>query len=54
MKMPDGSLKEIPVTIRYLGENKCQILSGDVYIGDTVVIENAQSFAEKNGIRVGK
>lgn len=53
IKMPDGSIKDIPVTIRYLGENKVQILSGDIYIGDTVVIENAKSFAEENGINLG-
>ena len=54
IKMADGSLKDIPVTVRYLGENKCQILSGDIFIGDTVVIENAKSFAEQNGINLGK
>ncbi|MBK5200088.1 MAG: efflux RND transporter periplasmic adaptor subunit [Spirochaetaceae bacterium] len=42
-KMTDGSLKEIQVTVRYLGENKVQILSGDIYVGDTVVIENQPS-----------
>jgi multidrug efflux pump subunit AcrA (membrane-fusion protein) len=54
IKMADGSLKDFPVTVRYLGENKCQILSGDIFIGDTVVIENAKSFAEQKGINLGK
>jgi len=51
-KMADGSIKDIPVTIRYLGENKCQILSGDIYVGDTVVIENSKTFEQETAVTI--
>lgn len=51
-KMADGSIKDIPVTIRYLGENKCQILSGDIYVGDTVVIENSKTFEQETAVNI--
>ncbi|MGH4037827.1 MAG: efflux RND transporter periplasmic adaptor subunit, partial [Sphaerochaeta sp.] len=51
-KMADGSIKDIPVTIRYLGENKCQILSGDIYVGDTVVIENSKTFEQETAVSI--
>lgn len=46
-RMSDGSFKEVAVTIRYLGENKVQILSGDIKAGDTVVIENQPTVDEQ-------
>lgn len=51
-KMADGSLKEIQVTVRYLGENKIQILSGDIHVGDTVVIENQPSLEDSMHINL--
>jgi multidrug efflux pump subunit AcrA (membrane-fusion protein) len=51
-RMADGSLKEIEVTVRYLGENKVQILSGDIYVGDTVVIENKKSLEDSLRVRL--
>jgi len=46
-KMDDGSLKDVVISIKYLGESKCQVLSGDVKAGDTLVIKNALSFSEE-------
>ncbi|MFA6935605.1 MAG: efflux RND transporter periplasmic adaptor subunit, partial [Sphaerochaetaceae bacterium] len=36
-KMPDGSVQSVVVTVKYLGESLCQILSGDIKAGDTVI-----------------
>jgi len=38
-KGDDGSLKDEEVRIRYLGNGKCQLLSGDVIPGDTLLIK---------------
>ena len=46
-KMEDGSLKDVVVKIKYLGEGKCQVLSGDVEPGDTLIIKNALTFQEE-------
>lgn len=46
-KMEDGSLKDIVVKIKYLGEGKCQVLSGDIAPGDTLVIKNTLTFQEE-------
>lgn len=46
-RMSDDSFKEVAVTVRYLGENKVQILSGDINAGDTVVIENQPTLDEQ-------
>ncbi len=46
-KMEDGSLKDVVISIKYLGESKCQVLSGDVKAGDTLVIKNALSFSQE-------
>lgn len=45
--MEDGSLKDIVVKVKYLGESKCQVLSGDVNPGDTLVIKNTLSFKDE-------
>ncbi len=52
-KMEDGSLKDVVVNIKYLGESKCQVLSGDIKAGDTLVIKNALTFQEEmqNGMK---
>ncbi len=47
MKMEDGSLKDVVVKVKYLGESKCQILTGDVEPGDTLVIKNTLSFSDE-------
>lgn len=54
-KMEDGSLKDVVVNIKYLGEAKCQVLSGDIKAGDTLVIKKALTFQEEmqNG-RIGR
>jgi multidrug efflux pump subunit AcrA (membrane-fusion protein) len=38
-KGSDGSFKDEEVRIRYLGNGKCQLLSGDVIPGDTLLIK---------------
>ncbi len=40
-KMPDGSTRTTTVTIKYLGEGICQILGGDLKVGDTVVVRKS-------------
>jgi multidrug efflux pump subunit AcrA (membrane-fusion protein) len=46
-KMEDGSLKDVVVKVKYLGESKCQVLSGDILPGDTLVIKNNLTFQEE-------
>lgn len=46
-KMDDGSLKDVVVKIKYLGESKCQVLSGEVEAGDTLVIKKALTFQQE-------
>lgn len=46
-KMEDGSLKDFVISIKYLGESKCQVLAGDIEVGDILVIKNALSFSEE-------
>ncbi|MDC7237659.1 MAG: efflux RND transporter periplasmic adaptor subunit [Sphaerochaetaceae bacterium] len=46
-KMEDGSLKDVVVKVKYLGESKCQVLSGDILAGDTLVIKNNLTFQEE-------
>jgi len=46
-KMEDGSLKDVVVKVKYLGESKCQVLSGDINPGDTLVIKNTLSFKDE-------
>ncbi len=46
-KMEDGSLKDVVVKVKYLGESKCQVLSGEVLPGDTLVIKNNLTFQEE-------
>lgn len=45
-KMEDGSLKDVVVKVKYLGESKSQVLSGDVEAGDTLVIKKNLTFEE--------
>lgn len=40
-KMPDGSTQTVTVTVKYLGEGICQILGGDLKVGDTVVVRKS-------------
>lgn len=40
-KMPDGSTKTVTVTVKYLGEGICQILGGDLKVGDTVIVRKS-------------
>ncbi|MGD1823194.1 MAG: efflux RND transporter periplasmic adaptor subunit [Pleomorphochaeta sp.] len=46
-RMEDGSLIDLVVNVKYLGEAKCQVLSGDIKPGDTLVIKNALTFEEE-------
>jgi multidrug efflux pump subunit AcrA (membrane-fusion protein) len=46
-KMEDGSLKDVVVKVKYLGESKGQVLSGDILPGDTLVIKNNLTFQEE-------
>jgi RND family efflux transporter MFP subunit len=45
-KGSDGNLTDIEVKVRYLGEGKCQLLSGDVKVGDTLVIKKSLTLAQ--------
>ncbi len=52
-KLPDGTTKTIPVTVKYLGEGISQLLTGDLKVGDTLIVRrtdtNASAFAAMSG-----
>lgn len=50
-KNADGTTTVIPVTVKYLGENQCQLLSGEVNVGDTLVYlsNNSSGFFNMGG-----
>ncbi len=37
-KLADGTTTKVPVTVKYLGEGMSQVLSGDIKVGDTLVV----------------
>lgn len=37
-KMEDGSKQKVIVTVKYLGEGICQLLTGEVKVGDTLIV----------------
>ncbi|WP_320128130.1 efflux RND transporter periplasmic adaptor subunit [uncultured Sphaerochaeta sp.] len=44
-KLEDGNTKTVTVTVKYLGEGICQLLSGDLKIGDTLIIRKTDTSA---------
>lgn len=52
-KMPDGTTKSVVVTVKYLGEGISQLLSGDLKVGDTLIVRrtdtNTSAFATMSG-----
>ncbi len=52
-KLPDGTTKSVNVMVKYLGEGISQLLTGDLEIGDTLIIRktntNASAFAAMTG-----
>jgi multidrug efflux pump subunit AcrA (membrane-fusion protein) len=44
-KLADGSTTTVPVTVKYLGEGISQLLSGDLKVGDTLIIKKTDTSA---------
>ena len=42
-RLEDGSTARVPVTVKYLGEGISQLLSGDLKVGDTLVIRRTDT-----------
>ena len=53
-KLADGTTEKIVVTVKYLGEGISQLLSGDLKVGDTLIVRrtdtNASAFATMTGV----
>ena len=50
-KNQDGTSARVPVTVKYLGEGISQLLSGDLKVGDTLIIRRTDTSA--TGISMG-
>ena len=52
-KLADGTTKSVVVTVKYLGEGISQLLSGELKVGDTLIVRrtdtNASAFAAMSG-----
>jgi len=51
-KLADGTTTRVPVTVKYLGEGMSQLLSGDIKVGDTLVVrrtDTSNAFAAITG-----
>ncbi len=52
-KLADGTRKSVPVTVKYLGEGISQLLTGDLKVGDTLIVRRtdttASAFAAMSG-----
>ncbi len=52
-KLADGTTKSVVVTVKYLGEGISQLLSGDLKVGDTLIVRrtdtNVSAFAAMTG-----
>ena len=52
-KLADGTTKSVAVTVKYLGEGISQLLTGDLKVGDTLIVRrtdtNASAFATMTG-----
>ncbi|HKL57341.1 MAG TPA: HlyD family efflux transporter periplasmic adaptor subunit [Sphaerochaeta sp.] len=52
-KLADGTKKSVVVTVKYLGEGISQLLTGDLKVGDTLIVRrtdtNASAFAAMTG-----
>jgi multidrug efflux pump subunit AcrA (membrane-fusion protein) len=44
-KLEDGTKQTIVVTVKYLGEGICQLLTGDLKVGDTVIVRKTDTSA---------
>ncbi|MGE4584224.1 MAG: efflux RND transporter periplasmic adaptor subunit [Sphaerochaeta sp.] len=44
-KLADGSTVSVPVTVKYLGEGISQLLSGDLKVGDTLLVKRTDTSA---------
>lgn len=44
-KLDDGTTEKVTVTVKYLGEGICQLLTGDLNVGDTLVIRKTDTSA---------
>ena len=44
-KLDDGTTETVTVTVKYLGEGICQLLTGDLNVGDTLVIRKTDTSA---------
>ena len=42
-KNSDGTTTRVTVTVKYLGEGMSQLLSGDVKVGDTLIVRRSDS-----------
>jgi multidrug efflux pump subunit AcrA (membrane-fusion protein) len=42
-KLEDGTTQQVVVTVKYLGEGICQLLTGDLKVGDTVIIRKTDT-----------
>lgn len=44
-KLADGTTSTVSVTVKYLGEGISQLLSGDLKVGDTLIIKKTDTSA---------
>lgn len=40
-KLSDGTSQTVTITVKYLGEGICQVLGGDLKVGDTVLVRKS-------------
>ncbi len=51
-KLPDGTTKTTTITVKYLGEGLCQVLTGDLKAGDIVMVKKSALSSDTTAMMV--